>query len=65
MPNTEILIGWVSATFIAAITFVTYINSYLFTKTEGTKLETRVDKLEEKIEAGFLRVEDKLDKMQR
>ena len=40
-----------------------YMNSYLYSRTEGTKLESNMEKLAENIDKKLDRMEDKLDRM--
>lgn len=71
MPNTNTKelstaahwIHWVVATTVAACTLIAYVNSYVYPRAEGIKLEKRVDQVETNVREDLRELRQKLDRI--
>ncbi len=63
MKNVAHWVHWVIATTVAAFTIIAYINSYVYPRADGEKLEKRVDQVENYSREELREMRQKLDRI--
>ena len=56
-------VHWVVATLVAACSLIAYVNSYVYPRSEGMKLEKRVDQVETNVREDLRELRQKLDRI--
>lgn len=63
IKNVAHWIHWVIATTVAAFTIIAYINSYVYPRADGEKLEKRIDLVENNSREELREMRQKLDRI--